>query len=196
MTDHKGLPIHAFDSQLDWDAWLHAHGAKSNGLWVKIAKGHAGVATVGKVEAIETALVHGWIDGQIDRFDDRFWLTRFTPRGPKSKWSKNNCATAERLIATGLMRPSGLATVEAAKTDGRWDAAYAPQSRAEVPDDLATALDAAPEAKAFFATLKGANRYAVLYRIHDAKTPRTRAARVETFVAMLARGETLHPTKG
>jgi uncharacterized protein YdeI (YjbR/CyaY-like superfamily) len=196
MTDHKGLAIQAFDSQLDWNAWLQTHGAKSNGLWVKIAKGHAGVATVSKAEAIETALVHGWIDGQIDRFDDRFWLTRFTPRGPKSKWSQNNCATAERLIATGLMRPSGLAMVEAAKTDGRWDAAYAPQSRADVPDDLATALDAAPEAKAFFATLKGANRYAVLYRIHDAKTPKTRAARVETFVAMLARGETLHPTKG
>jgi uncharacterized protein YdeI (YjbR/CyaY-like superfamily) len=196
MTDHKGLPIHAFESLIGWDAWLHVHGAQSSGLWVKIAKRHSGVATVSKAEAIETALVHGWIDGQIDRFDDRFWLTRFTPRAPKSKWSQNNCATAERLIANGLMRPAGLAMVEAAKADGRWDAAYAPQSRAEVPDDLASALDAAPEAKAFFATLRGANRYAVLYRVHDAKTPKTRAARIETYVAMLARGETLHPSKG
>src|SRR5580704_5353473 len=170
MTDHKGLPVHAFGAQADWDDWLRAHGASSTGLWVKIAKAGAGVATVSKAEAVETAIAHGWIDGQIDRFDDRFWLTRFTPRGPKSKWSQNNCATAERQIAAGRMSPTGQVAVEAAKADGRWAAAYAPQSRAEVPDDLARALDAAPKAKAFFATLTGANRYAVLYRIHDAKT--------------------------
>jgi uncharacterized protein YdeI (YjbR/CyaY-like superfamily) len=196
VSDHNGLPILAFACQTDWEAWLAAHGAASSGLWVKIAKAGAGVATVGKAEAIETALAHGWIDGQIDRFDDRFWLTRFTPRGPKSKWSQNNCATAERLIATNRMQPAGVAAVEAAKADGRWAAAYAPQSRAEVPGDLAKALDAAPEARAFFATLKGANRYAVLYRIHDAKTAKTRAARIDKFVAMLARGEVLHPPKG
>jgi uncharacterized protein YdeI (YjbR/CyaY-like superfamily) len=193
--DHKGLPVLAFARQDDWDTWLAAHGASSGGLWIKIAKAGAEVATVGKAEAIDTALVHGWIDGQIDRFDDRFWLTRFTPRGPKSKWSQNNCATAERLIAANRMHPAGLIAVEAAKADGRWAAAYAPQSRAEVPDDLAKALDATPKAKAFFATLKGANRYAVLYRIHDAKTAKTRAARIDIFVAMLARGEVLHPPK-
>jgi uncharacterized protein YdeI (YjbR/CyaY-like superfamily) len=195
MTDHKGLPILAFDCQADWHAWLAGHGAKSAGLWVKIAKAGAGIPTVSKAEAVETALMHGWIDGQIDPFDDRFWLTRFTPRGPKSKWSQNNCATAERLIAANRMQPAGVAAVEAAKADGRWGAAYAPQSRAEVPDDLAEALDANPEAKAFFATLKGANRYAVLYRIHEAKTARTRAARIDKFIDMLARGETLHPPK-
>jgi uncharacterized protein YdeI (YjbR/CyaY-like superfamily) len=195
MADHKGLQVLAFVSPIEWDAWLAAHGATSTGLWVKIAKAAAGLATVSKAEAVETALVHGWIDGQLDTLDDSFWVTRFTPRGPKSKWSQNNCATAERLIAANRMRPAGLVAVEAAKADGRWAAAYAPQSRAEVPDDLAKALDATPEAKAFFATLNGANRYAVLYRIHDAKTAKTRAARIDKFVAMLARGEVLHPPK-
>ncbi len=196
MNDHKGLSILAFATQDDWDAWLTAHGADWAGLWLKFAKQAAGVACVSKAEAIETALIHGWIDGQLDRFDDQFWLTRFTPRGPKSNWSQINRATAMKLIADGRMKPAGLAAVETAKADGRWAAAYAPPSRAEIPDDLAMALDAAPAAKAFFATLKGANRYAVLYRIHDAKTPKTRAARVKTFVAMLARGEVLHPPKG
>jgi uncharacterized protein YdeI (YjbR/CyaY-like superfamily) len=195
MSDHKGLSVRAFETQADWDAWLTAYGADSSGLWVKIAKIGAGVATVSKAEAIESALVHGWIDGQLDRFDDRFWLTRFTPRGSNSKWSQINCATAARLIEAGRMKPAGLAAVEAAKADGRWKAAYAPQSRAEVPDDLAKALEAQPAAKVFFATLKGANRYAVLYRIHDAKTPKTRSARIDKFVTMLARGETLHPPK-
>jgi len=195
MSDHKGLSVQSFETQADWDAWLTAHGADSSGLWVKIAKKDAGVATVSKAEAIETALVHGWIDGQIDRFDDRFWLTRFTPRGSNSNWSQINRATAARLIEAGRMKPSGLAAVDAAKADGRLEAAYAPQSRAEVPDDLARALEAQPAAKAFFATLKGANRYAVLYRIHDAKTAKTRDARIDKFVAMLARGETLHPPK-
>ena len=195
MSDHKGLPVHAFETQADWDAWLTAHGASSSGLWVMIAKTNAGVASVSKAEAIETALVHGWIDGQIDRFDDRFWLTRFTSRGSNSRWSQINRATADRLIEAARMKPAGLAAVKAAKADGRWKAAYAPQSRAEVPDDLAKALKAQPAAKAFFATLKGANRYAVLYRIHDAKTPKTRSARIDKFVAMLARRETLHPPK-
>ena len=195
MDNHKGLHVHAFAAASEWDAWLAAHGATSTGLWVKIAKAGAGIATLSKAEAVETALMHGWIDGQIDALDERFWLTRFTPRSAKSKWSQNNCAAAERLIAANRMQPAGLAAAEAAKADGRWSAAYAPQSRAEVPADLAEALDANPEAKAFFATLKGANRYAVLYRIHDAKTAKTRAARIEKFVAMLERGEVLHPKR-
>jgi uncharacterized protein YdeI (YjbR/CyaY-like superfamily) len=193
LTDHKGLKILAFSSQSAWDAWLLEQGSASTGLWLRFAKPAAEVASVTKAEAIETALAHGWIDGQLDRLDAHFWLTRFTPRGAKSKWSQNNCATADRMIAEGRMRPAGLAAVEAAKADGRWSAAYAPQSRAEVPDDLAAALDADPAAKAFFATLTGANRYAVLYRVHDAKTAKTRAARIAKFVAMLARGEVLHP---
>ena len=196
MTKHKGLPVLAFASREAWESWLATNGAASRGLWVKLAKKDAGVACVGKPDAIEAALAFGWIDGQLDAFDDRFWLVRFTPRGPESKWSQNNVDTAKRLLAGGRMTPAGLAEVEKAKADGRWDTAYAPQSKAEVPDDLQAALDARPAAKAFFATLKGANRYAILYRIHDAKTEKTRAARIEKFVSMLALRQTIHPTKG
>jgi uncharacterized protein YdeI (YjbR/CyaY-like superfamily) len=193
MTEHKGLPLLAFPAQADWDAWLAANGAASTGIWLKFAKASAGVASVSKAEAIQTALVHGWIDGQLDRFDADWWLTRFTPRGPKSKWSQINRATATRLIAEGRMAPAGIVQVERAKADGRWEAAYEPQGRAEIPDDLAAALAANPQAQAFFAALKGANRYAVLYRIRDAKTATTRAARIDKFVAMLERGEVVHP---
>ena len=196
MADHTGLPIHAFADQAAWEAWLAGQGTGSPGLWLKFAKADSGVASVSKPEAIETALAHGWIDGQLDKFDDRFWLVRFTPRGPKSKWSEINRTTAERLIAEKRMTPMGQSEVDKAKADGRWDMAYAPQSKMEVPDDLQAALDADPAAKAFFATLRGANRYAVLYRIHDAKTDKTRAGRIEKFVGMLSRGETLHPAKG
>ena len=196
MTKQKGLPVLAFASREAWESWLAKNGTASRGLWVKLAKKGAGVACVGKSDAIEAALAFGWIDGQLDAFDDRFWLVRFTPRGHRSKWSQNNVDTARRLLAGGRMTPAGLAEVEKAKADGRWDAAYAPQSKAEVPDDLQAALDARPAAKAFFATLKGANRYAILYRIHDAKTEKTRAARIEKFVSMLALGQTIHPTKG
>jgi uncharacterized protein YdeI (YjbR/CyaY-like superfamily) len=196
MTDHKGLPIQAFEDQAAWDAWLGRNGQDAAGLWLKFAKAGSGAVTLGKPQAIETALAHGWVDGQLDKFDDRFWLVRFTPRGPRSKWSEINRTTALKLIADGRMQPSGQTEVDKAQADGRWDAAYAPQSRMEIPDDLQLALDAAPGAKAFFATLKGANRYAVLYRIHDAKTQKTRTARIEKFVGMLSRGEVTHPAKG
>jgi uncharacterized protein YdeI (YjbR/CyaY-like superfamily) len=195
MTDHKGLPILAFEIQADWAVWLAGHIGGSTGVWLKLAKKTAGAMSVTKAEAIESALAHGWVDGQLDRFDDRFWLVRFTPRGPRSKWSQINRDTASKLIEEGRMAPSGLAAVDSAKADGRWEAAYAPQSRAEVPADLQAALDGEPAAKAFFATLTGANRYAVLYRIHDAKAAKTRSARIEKFVAMLARHETVHPAK-
>ena len=195
MLQHKGLPVQAFASQEAWQQWLAKHGAASSGIWLKFAKKTSGVASISKAEAIESALAFGWIDGQLDKLDEIFWLTRFTPRGPRSKWSQVNVATATKLLATGRMTPAGLAEVDKAKADGRWDAAYAPQTKAEVPDDLQAALDAEPAAKAFFATLKGANRFAVLYRIHDAKTEKTRAARIEKFVAMLARSETIHPLK-
>jgi uncharacterized protein YdeI (YjbR/CyaY-like superfamily) len=150
---------------------------------------------VGKPRAIETALAHGWIDGQLQPLDDTAWLVRFTPRGPKSNWSKINRDTAEKLMAEGRMTPAGQVQVERAKADGRWDAAYAGAKTISAPDDLLAALEAEPEAKAFFATLTGANRYAVLYRVGDAKTAATRAARIEKFVAMLSRGEVLHPKK-
>ena len=195
MSAHRGLPILAFASQAAWEAWLAEHGAAQPGIWMKLAKKSSGANGVGKAQAIESALCHGWIDGQLDRFDEQFWLVRFTPRGRRSKWSEINVATAERLLAEGRMTSAGLAEIERAKADGRWRAAYAPQSKAEIPPDLQAALDAEPAAKAFFATLKGANRYAVLYRIHDAKTPKTRQARIEKYVSMLARGETLHPAK-
>jgi uncharacterized protein YdeI (YjbR/CyaY-like superfamily) len=195
MTEHKGLRIHAFADQAAWDAWLRAHGSASLGIWLKFAKKTAGLASVAKPQAIESALCHGWIDGQLDKFDADHWLVRFTPRGPRSKWSQINRDSATRLIAAGTMAPAGLAEVARAKADGRWDVAYEPQGRASIPDDLAAALEAQPKAKAFFETLRGSNRYAVLYRIHDAKTQKTRTARIEKFVAMLARGETVYPGK-
>jgi uncharacterized protein YdeI (YjbR/CyaY-like superfamily) len=194
-AEFKGLPVLAFGAQADWDAWLTAHGAGAPGLWLKLAKKDAGTPCVGKAKAIETALAHGWIDGQLQPFDDTAWLVRFTPRGPRSKWSTINRDTAERLMAEGRMTPAGQVQVDRAKADGRWDAAYAGARTIAEPDDLRAALDAEPKAKAFFATLTGANRYAVLYRIGDAKTPATRAARIDKFVAMLARGEVLHPKK-
>ena len=195
-TEFKGLPVLGFASRDDWNAWLADHGGAATGLWLRLAKKGSSVACVGRAAAIETALAHGWIDGQLQPFDEQSWLVRFTPRGPKSKWSQINRTTALRLIEAGRMTPAGLAEVERARADGRWDAAYAPQSKAEVPADLAAALEAAPAAKAFFGALTGANRYAVLYRIHDARTPGTRTARIEKFVEMLARGEVVHPPKG
>lgn len=193
MTEHKGLPVLTFKTRAAFEQWLSKHCTTSRGIWLKFAKKSAGVPCVSKPDAIATAIAFGWIDGQVNPLDDRFWLTRFTPRGPKSKWSEINRTTALKLMAEGRMTPLGQEHIDRAKADGRWDAAYAPQSRAEVPDDLRAALEAVPAAMAFFATLRGANRYAVLYRIHDAKTPETRAARIEKFVAMLAAGVTLHP---
>jgi uncharacterized protein YdeI (YjbR/CyaY-like superfamily) len=137
-------------------------------------------------------LCHGWIDGQIDKYDEAWFLTRFTPRKRTSKWSENNRKRAEQLVADGRVAPAGLAEIEAAKADGRWETAYAPASAAQEPEDLKTALDAVPAARAFFDALTGANRYAILYRVQTAKKPETRAARIEKFVGMCARGETVH----
>jgi uncharacterized protein YdeI (YjbR/CyaY-like superfamily) len=192
MNEHKGLIVLTLACEPDWRAWLSAHGGESPGVWLAFAKKGARLTTLAKAEAITIAIAHGWIDGQLDRGDESCWLTRFTPRGPRSKWSQNNRATAARLIEEGRMSAAGLREVARAKTDGRWEAAYAPQSRIAVPDDLAAALSASPAAQAFFATLTGANRYAVLYRIADAKTAKTRAARIAKFVAMLARQEVIH----
>lgn len=188
-----GLPILGFASASLFDAWIRTQPAGSPGLWLKLAKKATGVACIGKQHAIEVALCHGWIDGQLNAYDDRFWLIRFTPRSAKSRWSAINRATVDRLMAEARVTPAGKAQVDAAQRDGRWEAAYAPQSKAEVPPDLQAALDGNPIAKAFFATLRGANRYAVLYRIQDAKTPKTRQARIDKFVGMLARHEVVHP---
>jgi len=191
----RDLPVLAFKSQPAWDEWLASRPATAKGLWLKLAKKSSGVASVSKAEAIDTALCHGWIDGQLDSFDDDFWLIRFTPRQSTSKWSEKNRSRALELIAQKLMRPAGLREIDRAKKDGRWDAAYAPQSTAEVPDDLRAALAVNRKAGRFFEQLDGANRYSILYRIHTAKKPETRAARIATFVAMLAEGKTIHPQK-
>lgn len=175
-----------------FEAWLAAEPRTSKGLWLRLAKRGSDLITLSKAEAIDAALCHGWIDGQLDRYDDVSWLVRFTPRKRASKWSEKNRARAEELIEAGRMQPSGWAEIEAAKADGRWEAAYAPASTAQPPADLQAALEASPRASAFFATLTGANRYAILYRIGTAKKPETRARRIAEFVAMLERGETIH----
>ncbi|HEU0135571.1 MAG TPA: YdeI/OmpD-associated family protein [Allosphingosinicella sp.] len=193
MTEiRKGLPVLSFGDQAEFEDWLSAQGPASGGLWLRLFKKGSGIASLSKPEAIDAALCHGWIDGQLDGYDEQSWLVRFTPRKPRSKWSQVNAKRAEELAAAGRIRPAGLAEMEAAKADGRWAAAYAPQSRAEVPGDLQAALEASPKAAAFFATLKGANRYAVLYRIGAVKKPETRARKIAEFVAMLERGETVH----
>lgn len=193
MTEERaGLPILAFPDVGHLDAFLERQPADAKGIWIKFAKQGSGVASVAKTDAIDAALCHGWIDGQLDRYDDRHWLVRFTPRRRGSRWSAVNVTRVGELIAAGRMRPAGLAQVAAARADGRWDAAYAPASTIAVPDDLALALAASPQAEAFFATLTGANRYAILYRIGAVKRPETRARKIAEFVAMLERGDTLH----
>jgi uncharacterized protein YdeI (YjbR/CyaY-like superfamily) len=196
MTDGEslqGLPIRPFATVEEWRDWLAAQPEDTRGLWVKFARSGSGIASITHAEALEEALRQGWIDGQVRRVDDRWWAQRFGPRTSRSRWSKVNREAAERLIGEGRMLPRGLREVERAKADGRWEAAYAPPSRASVPDDLAAAFDAAPAAREFFETLDSRNRYAVLHRIETAKRPETRARRIEQFVAMLGRGETLHP---
>jgi uncharacterized protein YdeI (YjbR/CyaY-like superfamily) len=193
VESKQDLPIVAFATQADWEAWLAAHHASDKGLWLKIAKKDTGAATVSYAEALESALCYGWIDGQKAAYDAQFWLQKFTPRGRRSKWSRINRDKATALLEEGRLQPAGLAQIEQARQDGRWDAAYEAQSRATVPDDLQRALDANPAAQACFATLDRANRYAILYRLRDAKRPQTRARRLAQFVAMLEAGQKLHP---
>lgn len=187
------LPVMSFGSTDAWDAWLAAHHADSPGLWLKIAKKGAAGTTISYSDALDVALCHGWIDGQKGRYDDDYWLQRFTPRKPASKWSKINTERAAALTASGRMRPAGLREVERAQADGRWEQAYESQSRIAVPEDLARALAANERASAFFATLDSANRYAILYRISAAKRPETRAKRIDTYVAMLSEHKKIHP---
>ena len=186
-----GLAVLAFASRERWDQWLAAEHANSGGLWLKIAKKDSGIASVDYPEALETALCWGGIDGQRDRFDERYFLTRFTPRTRSSRWSQRNCEIAERLIASGTMEPAGRAQVEFAKADGRWDAAYPSQAKAAIPADFQLALEANPAALGFFETLTGTRRYAFLYRLHHVTAAKARAARIAEYVAVLARGETL-----
>jgi uncharacterized protein YdeI (YjbR/CyaY-like superfamily) len=177
-----------------WRRWLRAHHGDELGVWFVLAKkGRPAPTTLTYDQAIEEALCHGWIDGQVGRRDECTYRQRFTPRRARSPWSERNVGIAERLIAENRMHPAGLAAVDRARASGRWDSAYAGQRTIEVPADLTAALDAEPRARAMFALLTSQNRYAVLYRIHDAKRSDTRARRIDRFVAMLARGETVHP---
>ncbi|MBV9380240.1 MAG: YdeI/OmpD-associated family protein [Streptosporangiaceae bacterium] len=192
MADSE-LPVVVFGSRDEWEAWLGENHEASAGVWVKIAKKGSGAETVSYAEALEVALCFGWIDGQKGACDDVYWVQRFTPRKPRSKWSRINRDKAAGLIAAGRMRPAGLREVDSAKADGRWDAAYHGQRTMDVPADLELALAGNDTARAFFATLSGANRYAILYRIADAKRPETRARRIATYVAMLAEHKTIHP---
>ena len=193
MKTSDDLPIIAFETWHAWEAWLAERHADSPGIWLKIAKKETGVPSVTYAEAVESALCYGWIDGQKAAFDGGYWLQRFTPRRPKSIWSRVNRDKAMVLIAEGRMQPAGLRHVNLAKGDGRWEAAYASQRTITVPDDFAHALAGNPQAKEFFDTLDSSNRYAILFRIQTAKKPETRAARIEKFVAMLANGEKIHP---
>jgi len=178
----------------DWRRWLSAHHADSPGVWLVLAKvGTAAPTTVSYAEALDEAICFGWIDGQLGRRDAATFRRRFTPRRVRSSWSQRNAAIAERLIATGRMHRSGEDEVRQAKEDGRWEAAYAGQASIDVPEDLLAALQDNPGAKAMFETLTRANRYAILYRIGNAKRPETRSRRIDQCVEMLARGETIHP---
>ncbi|VVE29606.1 bacteriocin-protection protein [Pandoraea iniqua] len=186
-------PRLTFLDQNEWEHWLTQNGDTSAGIWLRFAKKGAGRPTVTYEQALESALCHGWIDGQKQSEGAEYWLQRFTRRTPKSIWSKINTARAETLIAAGKMLPAGMHEIEKAKADGRWEAAYTSARNSVVPDDLQAALDANPKASACFATLSGQNRYAILFRIQNVKKPATRARKIEEFIGMLSRGETIHP---
>lgn len=185
----------SFKNAKAFEAWLSTHHATADGLWLMIARRGARQRSVTYAEAVEIALCWGWIDGQKKGLDDQHFLQRFTPRRARSIWSKINVEKAAALVDAGRMRAPGHAQIEAAKADGRWAQAYDGARTAVVPDDLLAALDAEPQAKAFFATVNAANRYAVLWRIQTAVKPETRAKRIAQLVAMLARGEAIHGFK-
>ena len=192
LPNDTAAPLHFIDAAA-WQAWLETHHADSAGVWLRLAKRGAAQPSITHAEALELALCFGWIDALSRSEGPQHWLKRFTPRAPRSLWSKVNREKALGLVAQGRMRPRGLTEMQRAQADGRWEAAYDPASKSTVPADLALAFDANPAAKAFFAALDAKNRYAVLFRLQTAKRAETRARRLETFVAMLARGERLHP---
>lgn len=188
----KDLPIVSFPNRAAWATWLAEHHADSKGVWLKLARKGSGIESLTAAEALRAALCYGWIDGQAAPVDQQYWLQRYTPRTARSKWSQKNRAAALELIESGEMQSAGLAEVRAAQADGRWDAAYASPRNITVPEDLQQALDANPAASQRFKEIDSRNRYAVLYRIQDAKKPETRQRRIEKYVAMLARGETIY----
>jgi uncharacterized protein YdeI (YjbR/CyaY-like superfamily) len=192
VTLPSDLPVVRFADQAGFEAWLEEHGASTPGVYVTIAKKGAPEPTLTQSEMVESLLCFGWIDGRVQRLDEHHFLTRVTPRRPKSVWSKKNVEWIGRLVEAGRMRPGGLAAVEAAQADGRWERAYAGAATITVPDDLAAALAAEPAAQREFDALDGTNRYAVLWRVHTANTPAGRARRIENLVQMLAEGRRLH----
>jgi len=192
MMKAAKLPTLPFESKKKWSDWLAKQHDKTPGVWLKIGKKEAGISSVTYEEALDVALCYGWIDGQKKGFDEKYWLQKFTPRGPKSIWSKINTEKAERLIVSGEMKPAGFKAIDLAKQDGRWEAAYASQKNISIPEDFQAALDKNKKAKAFFATLKSAERYSFLFRIHQAKKPETRAKRIQQFIELLEKGEKLH----
>ena len=192
MGADDGLAKLSFRSAAEWEGWLTDNHTRSDGLWIKIAKKATGIESVRYPEVLDSAICFGWIDGQRQALDEERFLQRFTPRRARSRWSRINRDTAERLTAEGRMRPAGLAEVERARDDGRWAAAYAGPKASAVPDDLLSELNASPRAKEFFEALSSQNRYAILYRLDEAKRPETRARRLAKFVAMLEAGESIH----
>ncbi len=190
---HKtDLPILSFKSQKDWASWLAKNHTASNGIWLRFFKKDSGVPSVTYAEALDEALCYGWIDGRLDPYDEKSWLRRFTPRRPRSPWSKRNIEHVNRLTAAGRMKPAGLKEVEAAKKDGRWEKAYDPQGAMELPADFLQALAKDKKSKAFFESLNRANHYAIAWRLQTAKRPETRARRMQAILAMLKKGEKFH----
>jgi uncharacterized protein YdeI (YjbR/CyaY-like superfamily) len=186
------LPSLPFKTPCAFAAWLKKNHAQAPGLWLKIAKGGA-APSITYAEALDEALCYGWIDGQKKPFDDAWWLQKFTPRGPRSIWSQVNRDKAQALIAAARMQPAGLAAIEAAKKNGRWEAAYASARTAELPADFVAELDRRPQAKAFYNTLNSANRYAIKFRLQNAKKPETRARRMQQYLELLEKSEKLIP---
>ena len=193
ITTKPDLPIVPFASRDAWETFLEGQHATSEGLWIKIAKKGSGIDSVTNDQAVEAALCYGWIDGQVRKFDEDYYLQRFTPRRPRSKWSKVYRKKAMELIERGVMKAAGLREVERAKADGRWDAAYDSPRTATVPADLLRELEKNEQARKFFYELDGRNRYAILYQIQDAKRPETRARRIVKYVAMLAEQKKPYP---
>jgi uncharacterized protein YdeI (YjbR/CyaY-like superfamily) len=191
-TIPEDRPIMTFETAQAFDAWLEQYGASSPGIYIKIAKKDSGILSINYAEALEVALCHGWIDGVRRAHDDKTFLQRYTPRGPRSIWSQINKTKVQALIKAKLMRPAGLAAVKRAKENGQWDKAYAPVSQIQVPPDLAAALKKNKKARTFFETLTKSKRYAFLHRLHSAKREETRAERLALFIVMMERGEAFH----
>jgi uncharacterized protein YdeI (YjbR/CyaY-like superfamily) len=189
------LPLLTFRDAVAFETWLAEQPETATGVWLTFGKPGAPQKTLSKSDAIDSALAYGWIDGQLGRVDEHYYKVRFTRRKARSAWSQVNRERVERLIAEGRMKPGGLAEVTRARADGRWDAAYAPQGRATPDPDMVAALDAQPDARRFFDSLDAANRYAVLYRVHQAKGPDRRAAKIAEMVARLAAGEAFQPRR-